>query len=206
MYSSKTRRVFIKLCALVLFFSAARPLHAMDQHQHIINLTESSLSAQDSAHVQEIAAIWQDFYKHHSYQDLIAQSMPFVDVCGIIYELRGAHLPRQDRESTCVVDMTTVKGATGPHFHRKTIEIYFVLQGSGTIVIGSREYQVKTGDIIYIPTMVGHYTVPLQDLIIGVVNEPKFDPTDLIELRSADDATRKDVQYDDARYMHYKNQ
>jgi mannose-6-phosphate isomerase-like protein (cupin superfamily) len=37
------------------------------------------------------------------------------------------------------------------HAHRETTEVYFVLEGELMATVGGKEYQVKRGELIYIP-------------------------------------------------------
>lgn len=154
--------------------------------------------------LQELSAAWKKFYQDNNYRDLMKKSTPLVQGCGIIHELKNASIFRtRQHETACIVDMSKVNGATEPHFHRNETEIYFILHGTGTVVIGQKEYSVKPGDVISIPKNVGHYTAPTDDLVLGVVNVPFFDPADFYDLVHADEATRKDVDYDHARYLAY---
>jgi mannose-6-phosphate isomerase-like protein (cupin superfamily) len=48
-------------------------------------------------------------------------------------------------------------GAGGPfHSHRETTEVYFVLEGELMATVGGKEYQVKRGELIYIPPSAEH--------------------------------------------------
>ena len=42
-------------------------------------------------------------------------------------------------------------GATTPHFHPRTEEIYYILEGQGRMRIGAEEQMVGVGDAIAIP-------------------------------------------------------
>jgi mannose-6-phosphate isomerase-like protein (cupin superfamily) len=44
-----------------------------------------------------------------------------------------------------------VGGQTTPHYHQRTEEIYFILEGSGTMQIGEQSRAVGPGDAIAIP-------------------------------------------------------
>jgi len=64
-----------------------------------------------------------------------------------------------------------------PHFHKHTHEYYYVLQGSGNIVIDGENVPVETGDCVWIkPYAVHRAEGDLESLIIGV---PPFDPADM---------------------------
>ena len=190
-----------QIIGLIIGFVTICSLSAMDP---IVNLSACSLSATEVAELQELASAWQEFYRNNDYRDLMAHSKPFVEGCGIIHELKDISIFRtRQHETACIVDMTKIVGATEPHFHRKEIEVYFILQGTGIVVVGKQEYLVKPGDIVYIPQYLGHFTAPTKDLILGVVNIPYFDKDDLFDLTAADEATRKAVCYDHAQYLRF---
>jgi mannose-6-phosphate isomerase-like protein (cupin superfamily) len=42
------------------------------------------------------------------------------------------------------------------HSHRETTEVYFVLEGELMATVGGKEYQVKKGELIYIPPPAEH--------------------------------------------------
>ncbi len=65
--------------------------------------------------------------------------------------------------------LTTVyaNGKTTGHEHPNHEEVYFVLQGKGKMVVGEDEYEIKTGDALYVPFGAFHTTynigvLPLQ--------------------------------------------
>jgi mannose-6-phosphate isomerase-like protein (cupin superfamily) len=175
----------------------------MEQNQDIINCPANQ---EEVVQLKELAVAWKTFYKENKYRNLMAQSTPIVEGCGIIHELKNASIFRtRQHETACIVDMSKVNGATEPHFHRNETEIYLILHGTGTVAIGQKEYSVKPGDVVYIPKHVGHYTVPTDNLVLGVVNVPFFDPADFFDLIQADEATRNNANYDHARYLYYKN-
>jgi len=48
-------------------------------------------------------------------------------------------------------------GATCPsHVHGDTTEVYFVLEGDLMVTVGGEQYQVKKGELIYIPPSTEH--------------------------------------------------
>lgn len=58
-------------------------------------------------------------------------------------------------------------GKTTGHSHPQHEEVYYVLQGRGRMVVGEVEYEIKTGDALYVPFGVFHTThntgiMPLQ--------------------------------------------
>ncbi|HNR33409.1 MAG TPA: cupin domain-containing protein [Candidatus Hydrogenedentes bacterium] len=64
-----------------------------------------------------------------------------------------------------------------PHWHKRTDEYYYVLSGSGKLVIDGEEVPIKAGDCVWIkPGHVHHAEGDLESLIIGI---PPFDYEDV---------------------------
>ncbi len=196
MYSFNIKHTLIRLITGVLVIASS---YAMDHH------TAAHLSdKQEAGQLQEPIAAWKTFYNHADYPTFMANVDALESGCGIIYELHG--IPDLDAPhdgTACIVDMRKIAGATEPHVHYKTTEVYYVLEGSGTIVIGEREYPVSQGDVITVPAGVGHYSVPSENFILGVVSFPFFDINDHVDLRTADESTRKAAKYDHSRYLNF---
>lgn len=47
-------------------------------------------------------------------------------------------------------------GATEAHYHKRSEEIYFLLEGDGVLALGGIEREVGPGDAILIPPLVWH--------------------------------------------------
>lgn len=63
-----------------------------------------------------------------------------------------------------------------PHWHKKTHEYYYVLEGQGKIVIDDEDVAVQAGDCVWIkPGHMHHAEGDLTSLIIGI---PAYDPED----------------------------
>ncbi len=117
--------------------------------------------------------VWQKYLKgFKKWEDLVQGITPKKTGCGQIYEL-GQPLERPN-EDLAVADMRDVL-FTQPHYHPET-EIYFVLQGRGRAVVGSKEASIQTGSIILVPSNLAHYTIPEADLVIAVVATPPYNP------------------------------
>jgi mannose-6-phosphate isomerase-like protein (cupin superfamily) len=46
---------------------------------------------------------------------------------------------------------------TDAHVHKKSQEIYYILEGAGTMMLGGHSFKVKTGDAILITPGTPHY-------------------------------------------------
>lgn len=42
------------------------------------------------------------------------------------------------------------------HFHKDADEIFYVIEGNGTAVLGKKSYHIEAGDFIFIPKNVDH--------------------------------------------------
>ena len=121
---------------------------------------------------------WQLFFNAHNWQDLIAHKNAKVCGCGLVYEL-GNPLERSN-EDCAIADMRDIQYME-PHYHPE-IELYYIIQGSGTLVIGKAENNIKSGDIFLIPSNTAHFITSANDLVIGVVNTPPFNPHTYVPL------------------------
>ena len=43
-----------------------------------------------------------------------------------------------------------------PHYHRRSTEIYYVLEGAGTITLDGKEHSLRKGSLVHIPPGVVH--------------------------------------------------
>ncbi|MEO2048551.1 MAG: cupin domain-containing protein [Pirellulales bacterium] len=56
-----------------------------------------------------------------------------------------------------------------PHFHKRSTELYYVLQGSGTVTLDGEEHEVVSGSIVHIPPGVVHSAAgKMRVLVVGV--------------------------------------
>jgi len=56
-----------------------------------------------------------------------------------------------------------------PHYHRRSTELYYVLEGSGTVMLDGVEHPVTRGSLIHIPPGVVHGAKGrMRVLVIGV--------------------------------------
>lgn len=121
--------------------------------------------------LQEVITSWQSFLTQHTWEFLIQDRQALKCGCGLVYELPN-YLQRPN-ESFAIADMRNLDWSE-PHYHIEK-EVYFILQGSGLVVMGSEQRGVAKGDVIVIPSNIAHFVIPTNDLIIAVVNTPPFD-------------------------------
>jgi quercetin dioxygenase-like cupin family protein len=56
---------------------------------------------------------------------------------------------------TVVTTMIPGKG-TGLHYHQNADEVFYVIEGTGTAVLGDSTYSIEEGDLIFIPKNIDH--------------------------------------------------
>jgi mannose-6-phosphate isomerase-like protein (cupin superfamily) len=112
--------------------------------------------------------------------------------CGPVYELAG--LSGRLNESLAIADMRGMAYAQ-PHYHANgEVEIYFVLQGQGCVVVGKDVTYVEKGSVTVVPSGVVHYTLPDKSdgLVLAVVNTPPFNPKNTIDVTASNQAVAYD--------------
>jgi mannose-6-phosphate isomerase-like protein (cupin superfamily) len=91
--------------------------------------------------------------------------------CGLTR--RAFAKPGQRAASVHLVD---IQEDARPHYHKRTTEIYVVLQGTGSIELDGKRYPVKPLSAVYIQPGCRHRAVGgLQILNVPI---PAFDPSD----------------------------
>src|ERR1700719_3627759 len=72
-----------------------------------------------------------------------------------------------DRSETCFTEVglnTWRAGLLGPpHNHEAKEQIFYIINGTGLIVLGPERFSVKPGDTVYIPPAVVHQTIADHD-------------------------------------------
>ena len=92
--------------------------------------------------------------------------------CGHRYRL----LSKGDQGIAAWAHAVDIDGAK-PHYHKKTTELYYVLEGEGTVTLDGKKQEVKKGTIIHIPPGVVHGADgKMRVLVIGI---PDIDDSDI---------------------------
>lgn len=68
------------------------------------------------------------------------------------------------------------------------------MQGTALVVVGTKEYRVQKGNVIVTPPHTTHFTIPIDDFVIAVVNTPSFSIDNYIPISETDDALGFDKQ------------
>ena len=77
--------------------------------------------------------------------------------------------------------------------HPNTNEMQFVLEGTGTVVLGGEQLAVEPDATVIIPPNIAHFTLP-DGLVLAAINTPPFEAEDYIVLTDSD----PEVHYDKA--------
>jgi quercetin dioxygenase-like cupin family protein len=56
-----------------------------------------------------------------------------------------------------------------PHYHKIATELYYVLEGSGTVIVDGEEHEVRKGSLVHIPPGLIHSARGrMKVLVVGV--------------------------------------
>jgi mannose-6-phosphate isomerase-like protein (cupin superfamily) len=104
------------------------------------------------------------------------------DMCGIAYDLIGSA-----EGFSGTMSMASIVIAPGEssmrHFHRRMEEIYYIVEGSGEMLLGDKVFQIGPGAAIFIPVLVVHQlrNTGANRLKLISVDCPPFDLRDVYE-------------------------
>jgi quercetin dioxygenase-like cupin family protein len=77
-------------------------------------------------------------------------------------------ISRQDENVAAWAHVVDIDGAK-PHYHRRGTELYYVLEGEGSIVLDGVEQPIRTGSLVHIPPGVVHGAKGrMRVLVVGV--------------------------------------
>jgi quercetin dioxygenase-like cupin family protein len=81
---------------------------------------------------------------------------------------RDRLISREDRDVAAWVHAVDIDGAR-PHFHRRATELYYVLEGEGTVALDGVEHPVRPGSLVHIPPGVVHGAQGrMRVLVVGI--------------------------------------
>lgn len=86
----------------------------------------------------------------------ISETEPFITKDGSEIRELLAHRNSCIEKQSLAEARVPVGGSTTPHYHPKTEEIYYILEGVGSMRIGDETHEVKPGDAIAIPPGAEH--------------------------------------------------
>ena len=92
--------------------------------------------------------------------------------CGHRYRL----ISKGDQNVAAWAHAVDIDGAK-PHYHKRTTELYYVLEGKGSVILEEEEHAVHPGTMIHIPPGVLHGAVgTIRVLVVGI---PDIDDSDV---------------------------
>ncbi len=84
--------------------------------------------------------------------------------CGWRYRL----ISKEDKNVAAYVHVVDILDSK-PHYHKRTVEIYYVLEGDGEIILDGKKQKISKGSIVHIPPNIVHSaTGIMQILVVGV--------------------------------------
>jgi mannose-6-phosphate isomerase-like protein (cupin superfamily) len=95
---------------------------------------------------------------------------PVIHSCGASYRLITSD--RASRMGLHVVDLADAKA----HYHKRTCEVYYILEGKGALELNGRSVPVRAGTAIYVPPGVVHRALGRMRAV--VCTAPAYDPKD----------------------------
>ncbi len=182
--------VVTAMCSVSFIISLHASVAELVKEVGIRPLNSDALNTKDEDLVERLE-YWSVFFKQHDWKELIKKGQPIQVGCGTVYPLGSVE--GRSNEDYAIADMGTIKFAA-PHYHKENIEIYFVLQGTATIVVGGEEYSVSEDDCLIMLPNTSHYTIPHDNFVVGVVNKPPFSVDDEYLLHETDAETKYDHQ------------
>lgn len=122
---------------------------------------------------------WQQYLQTiKDWRNLIAHITPKECGCGLVYEL--PHISNSKNESFAIANMSNLL-ISEPHYHPE-LEIYFILEGTGLVVVGNTEHTVQKNSVVVIAPNIAHYTIPEKNLVMAVVNMPALNAQNYVPL------------------------
>ncbi len=92
--------------------------------------------------------------------------------CGHRYRL----ISQDDEDVAAWAHAVDIDGAK-PHYHKRATELYYVLEGSGKVVLDGKEQKVRPGTMVHIPAGVVHGAIgQMRVLVVGI---PDIDDSDV---------------------------
>lgn len=140
--------------------------------------------------LQSIAQVYEEYLEsvRSGWEQLIQGIEPKATQCGPVFEIENP-LGRKD-ESFAIADMRAGEIAL-PHAHTNgESEIYLVIQGEGTTVVGDYPLELKIGKMAITVSETGHFTIPKKDLVLAVINTPPFQASNVVDIDPETDSEK----------------
>lgn len=104
------------------------------------------------------------------------------DICGIAVELINEKTAGATKISFAKLIIKPGEKSR-PHYHKNTEEIYYILSGTGKIIIDHESLNIRPGHAILLPLGSHHQIINTgaDDLTFVCADAPVFDPRDVFE-------------------------
>ena len=104
------------------------------------------------------------------------------DICGTAVEMINARTAGTTKVSFAKLIIKPGQKSR-PHYHDITEEIYYILSGTGTVIIGDDAFDIRQGHAIFLPIGSRHQIINKgdSDLVFVCADAPVFDSNDVIE-------------------------
>jgi quercetin dioxygenase-like cupin family protein len=79
-------------------------------------------------------------------------------------------ISREDEGVAAWSHVVDIDGST-PHYHKLGTELYYVLEGEGSVLLDGQEHPVRKGSVVHIPPGVVHGAIgQMRVLVVGIPN------------------------------------
>ncbi len=151
------------------------------------------------ANIHEVVDAWQIYVGSIEDWQTVVDGLTAKDTqCGPVYDVipNPSGVGDRPNEGFAIADMRGVKVAE-PHYHTNgETEIYIVINGLGKTIVRDQAFELEPGNVAVLPPETAHYTLPQENLVLGVVNTPPFDPVNVVNLTESNSA----VGFDKAKF------
>ena len=106
--------------------------------------------------------------------------MPATDFCGTALDLINSEVSQAKKVSIATIYVDA--GKSSPmHYHKVMEEIYYFVEGTGTVTVGSQTFQVRPGSAVFIPVGERHQVTNNSDKPLKLISadSPPFNPDDI---------------------------
>jgi len=105
------------------------------------------------------------------------------DICGTVIEMINPASSASTKLSFAKLIISPMEKSQ-KHYHLKTEEVYFILSGSGEMIIGDEAFSIREGHAIFIPIGAPHQIINKthQNLIFVCADSPVFEADDVFEV------------------------
>jgi mannose-6-phosphate isomerase-like protein (cupin superfamily) len=113
---------------------------------------------------------------------LYAQSSINVDTVQIRESYENVLIKKLNSDKNASTFLIFIKKEVKLHKHRTHSETIIVLEGTGIMNLGDKRFEVKKGDVIFVPENTPHSVSVTSDIPLKVLSNqaPEFDGTDRV--------------------------